>query len=955
MANIKNYGIAGVGSNVQFGKKGGHLVYDAGSTSFTFGDEEGLAIVLTGLASPTNGGDAVNKNYVDSVAQGLDFKDSVRFASVGPIDLATGGLIAVDGLALVEADDRVLVKNQALNTENGIYVVDAAGVWTRATDADGDGEISGGSYVFVEEGDANGSTSFVQTIPGDIEIGTDPQTWAIFARAGEILPGAGLILEGETLNLDLDTLPTNTTPGNAFVVLGSDEKASFSVLMNNNTGLFVQSFGPAGNVRTGPVVPAAGDYDAVMVGFDPTASALVATDVQGAIDALDFLVDGLGTQVGNNTGDIADLDTRVTANADAIVLLQTADGVLQDNIDAVNGRVNDLTALDIEYDDSGTQFPAANVQEAIVALNLKVDTGLGSVAADQVSYVNTTSLLAATNVQAAIDEVEDRVDDVEAANALQDTAITDLSTRMGTAESDITTIEGVNDDQNAAIANLITVDTGLSNRLDALENADTNVSEELATLAGFAVHDGTGTSVVYTPAELVDDAAGTPADLIVNLDYSSLALLGTEFVGDERVAVSSADGLVVSHVTTQDLKDFMVGDLAQNAISAFDSSVTVTDADDTNTVPGSIDFVVDGADVASASATSFDVSVGFTGIDGEFTGTVTSPEFVGHLTGDVTGNVTGTLTGNVSGSIAGGTVSGSTGNFTGGVVAASFSGPLTGNVTGDVTGNADTATEWAGPMTLFVTDTSAVPNALGNIAFDGSEGVTGVTLALNLDTVTGDFITVDEANTAYVNADGDITMTGDYLITGGGVSADMFTATGAVIAASVDAVMVDAGDLNFATNTVTSSSGVVLATAPGSVVTVSSATYDTDIVTNGGTSLVTKSFMDAAIADAVTTGSTGGVYTQKALITLVDGTHPIGAALPANSTVMSVRVNIIGMEALATLAVGTYMSVDENDPSEPGVYISECMAAGSGVINAVVAGAPAGVGTAEVMIQYRVA
>ena len=41
MANVKNYGLRGVGSDVQMGKAGGRLVYDSGNTLFKFTESDG--------------------------------------------------------------------------------------------------------------------------------------------------------------------------------------------------------------------------------------------------------------------------------------------------------------------------------------------------------------------------------------------------------------------------------------------------------------------------------------------------------------------------------------------------------------------------------------------------------------------------------------------------------------------------------------------------------------------------------------------------------------------------------------------------------------------------------------------------------------------------------------------------------------------------------------------------
>ena len=60
-------------------------------------------------APPTADTDAANKTYVDSVAQGLSLKDSVRAGTTANITLS--GEQTIDGVSLV-VGNRVLVKDQ---------------------------------------------------------------------------------------------------------------------------------------------------------------------------------------------------------------------------------------------------------------------------------------------------------------------------------------------------------------------------------------------------------------------------------------------------------------------------------------------------------------------------------------------------------------------------------------------------------------------------------------------------------------------------------------------------------------------------------------------------------------------------------------------------------------------------------------------------------------------------
>jgi len=89
----------------------------------------------TGQISTTPSGstDIANKYYVDSVAQGLNLKASCLVATTANL-AALSGLLTIDGVT-VAAGDRVLVKNQTLSQNNGIYVA-ASGAWARSSDMD---------------------------------------------------------------------------------------------------------------------------------------------------------------------------------------------------------------------------------------------------------------------------------------------------------------------------------------------------------------------------------------------------------------------------------------------------------------------------------------------------------------------------------------------------------------------------------------------------------------------------------------------------------------------------------------------------------------------------------------------------------------------------------------------------------------------------------------------------
>ena len=103
----------------------------------------------------------------------LDSKQSVRVATTANIALA--GLQTIDAVALV-AGDRVLVKNQALAKDNGIYVV-SNGVWVRSTDADLNAEVTSALVVAVEQGATLADTRWQLVTDGAIVLGTTALTF----------------------------------------------------------------------------------------------------------------------------------------------------------------------------------------------------------------------------------------------------------------------------------------------------------------------------------------------------------------------------------------------------------------------------------------------------------------------------------------------------------------------------------------------------------------------------------------------------------------------------------------------------------------------------------------------------------------------------------------------------------------------------------------------------------
>jgi len=199
---------------------------------------------VVGVATPTAGTDAVNRDYVQAYSAGLDWKQSVRVGTAAALpaytasgtgvgktltaagngDINTTGP-GIDGITNLVALDRVLVMSEgASHVDHGIYFfattadLGTAGtpwVLTRATDADQNAEVTANLAVFVEEGTANLDTGWTLVTNNPIVVDTTALTFTQFTGTGGIIAGAGIVKSGSTLNVELDTTANAQGAGTA--------------------------------------------------------------------------------------------------------------------------------------------------------------------------------------------------------------------------------------------------------------------------------------------------------------------------------------------------------------------------------------------------------------------------------------------------------------------------------------------------------------------------------------------------------------------------------------------------------------------------------------------------------------------------------------------------------------------------------------------------------------------
>ena len=181
----------------------GSITYAKLNTNETFSfdtenNEDGRPIIAI-YGTPSSDYDAVNKAYVDSVATGLDFKQSVILVIDANIDLSQA-FANPDPILIDSYGDqyRLLLLGQTDPIENGIYQVTSniGGNISidRAIDANTSDNFTTGAFVYVEAGDYQGAGYVLQSnVDGTSPIlGQDDINFVQFNGATSLTAGAGI-------------------------------------------------------------------------------------------------------------------------------------------------------------------------------------------------------------------------------------------------------------------------------------------------------------------------------------------------------------------------------------------------------------------------------------------------------------------------------------------------------------------------------------------------------------------------------------------------------------------------------------------------------------------------------------------------------------------------------------------------------------------------------------------
>ena len=275
----------------------------------------------------------------------ITWKEPARASSTANVTIAAPGA-AIDGVTLVSGD-RVLLKDQTDQTENGIYIFNgAASPMTRSLDFDEDSEVVGGVVVAVEEGTANADKTFIVTSDNPLTVGSSNVVFGLMPF-NTFSAGNGILIDGSNV-ISVDLLDSGS--GLQFAGGGSDELAI------DFASTFTIDAADALAIEASKLASTSNAEGASIIGIEDASAYYAGNDLESVLNELE-------AQIGGDTSSTFDFsEANVLADNDAIyAALEKLDLKHGDYASNANGEGASL----ISIEDAGAYFTGTNVEAAL--------------------------------------------------------------------------------------------------------------------------------------------------------------------------------------------------------------------------------------------------------------------------------------------------------------------------------------------------------------------------------------------------------------------------------------------------------------------------------------------------------------------------------------------------------------------------------------------------------------
>ena len=749
------------------------------------------------VPTPTSDSHAATKAYADAIAAGINWHNSVETATAAALpntptySNGTSGVgatltasanarLVIDG-ANATTGDRVLVKNQASATQNGIYVVTAQGsvsvpyVLTRASDHDNlIDEVIRGDAVYVANGATNINQGFIISSEGTGTndkhvLGTDDINWSQFTGAANITAGTGITKTGNTLSIG-QSVATDASVTFTQVTAALVGNASTATTLQTARNIAGQSFNGSANISIAPTD---------LTGVTSTAAELNILDGATLSVAELNILDGATlstTELNYVDGVTSAIQTQIDTKAPIASPTFTGTVTIPTgaSITAPTGLVKGDVGLGNADNTSDANKPVSTATQT--ALDLKAPLA-------SPTFTGTVTLPSGTVTSTMIADDTIVNADISASAGIVDTKLATISTALKVSNSATTAT-----DANTASAIVARDASGnfTAGTVTAALTGNASTATTLATARNIAGQSFNGSANISIAPTDLTGVTSTAAELNI-LDGATLSTAELNFV----------DGVTSAIQTQIDAK-------APLASPTFTGTVTIpTGASITAPTGlvkgdvglGNVDNTSDASKpVSTATQTALDLKAPLA--SPTFTGTVTIPTGAsitaptGLVKGDVgLGNVDNTSDANKPVSTAGQTALDLKANlnsptFTGTVTLPDNTVALGTKTTGDyvatITGGTG-VTSSAATSGEGTTHSLSIGQAVGtsdNVTFAGvtADNIkVGVTASNEIDTASGD-LTIDSAG-GTVTIDDNLTVTGNLTVSGTTTSINTETLT----------------------------------------------------------------------------------------------------------------------------------------------------------------------------------